>query len=132
MKNALTTLAALGLILLMIGFAFGAEAPEFPFKSTHQVSAPAPGIMVIDTEPGTCSGQGGGLVITVSVSGVDWVIYFMDGRVVGAVYGESGPPQWLYYGTYNKENQHITIQSVEAFDPTTHISPCSWLRPEPA
>ncbi len=132
MKNALTTLAALGLILLMIGLAFGAEAPEFPFKSTHQVSAPAPGITVLDTQPGTCAGQSDGLMLVVDVNTVQWVLYFMDGRVVGAVYGEAGPPLWLYFGTYNQENQRITIQSVEAFDPTKHTSPCSWLRPEPA
>ncbi len=128
------TMVAWILALVLVAPVWGetpAGAPPFPFVSTHQLTEKTPGIEAKGAQPAMCTGGIEAFELAYKIKGRDWLVYITEDRLIGIVYPldpQPGDfPQWLYFGTYNKENNHITVQSVEAFDPSKHISPCDWL-----
>ena len=129
---------AIGFILTLIFLvwyvvAFGAEAPEFPFKNLAQLEG-MPGLKG-EAEHAVlpCLGHVAVRARLWDEAGVlVWQVFVQQGgtQLTGGYYGENRWPQFIYLGTFNPESGAIAIKSVRPYDPTIDFTPCdNWGTP---
>ena len=125
------TLAIIFLLTLifLVGYvvAYGAEAPEFPFKNLAQLEG-MPGLKG-ETEHRVfpCLGhQAARARFWDDTGDLIWQVFVQMGgnQLAGGYYGTSPMLQFIYLGIFNPENGAITIKSVRPYDPQVDFTPC--------
>lgn len=134
---AFTFLATLALLALVV-LAFGATAPEFPFKNFQQVGAEIPGLTLRSTEMESCATYQMGAFVYKETGGDGlWIIWASGTHLTAGILLHpaemlmGGPSEgWLYYGEITPGTQAITIQRVVSFDEGKRETPCArWKEP---
>ena len=116
-------------LIFLIGYvvAFGAEAPEFPFKNLAQLEG-MPGLKGEDQHSVfPCFGHEAARARFWDEAGVlVWQVFVQVGgsHFTGGYYGSERLPQFVYLGRFNPENGAMTITTVRPYNPREDFTPC--------